>query len=53
MFTRSMNPLLHNDLLFRLTSLGRLEARSLSIMHAKSNTVVTERKQLLLNNGEF
>jgi hypothetical protein len=52
-FTRSKNPLLHNDLLFRFSSLGKLQARSLGIMHAKSNKVVAERKQLLINNGEF
>jgi hypothetical protein len=36
-----------------MSSLGRLQARNLVTVHAKSNEVVEERRQLLENKCEF
>jgi hypothetical protein len=50
---RSKNPLLHPDLLFHMSSLGRQQARYLATVHARSKKAVEERaKQLLHDKGE-
>jgi hypothetical protein len=51
-FTRNTNPLLQNDLLFNLSSVGKLQARNLVTMNAMCNKILAERQQLLKNNGE-
>jgi hypothetical protein len=53
MYARSKNPLLHPDLLFHMSSLGRQQARYLATMHARSKQAVEERAhQLLHDKGE-
>jgi hypothetical protein len=53
MFARSKNPLLHPDLLFHLSSLGRRQARYLATVRARSKDAVEERAdQLLRDKGE-
>ncbi|XP_033607274.1 cytochrome P450 4C1-like [Cryptotermes secundus] len=46
---RSQNPLLHPDLLFHMSSLGRQQARYLATVHATSKEAVEERAQQLLH----
>jgi hypothetical protein len=50
MYARSKNLLLHPDLLFHMSSLGRQQARYLATMHATSKEAVEERAQQLLHD---
>ncbi|PNF34015.1 hypothetical protein B7P43_G03492 [Cryptotermes secundus] len=50
MYARSQNPLLHPDLLFHMSSLGRQQARYLATVHATSKEAVEERAQQLLHD---
>jgi hypothetical protein len=51
---RSKIPLLQSDFLFRMSSLGRLQAKNLATVHARHNRAVEERKeQLLRKKGEW
>jgi hypothetical protein len=50
---RSKNPLLHPDLVFHLSSLGRRQAKYLATVRAWSKAAVEERaEQLLHDKGE-
>jgi hypothetical protein len=48
-----MNPLLHPDFLFNLSSLGRRQARDITSVRAGSGTVVeARRREMLEDEGE-
>ncbi|PNF34013.1 Cytochrome P450 4C1 [Cryptotermes secundus] len=49
---RSKTPLLHPDLLFRMSSLGRMQARNLATLHARNKMAVEERKEQLLHTKD-
>jgi hypothetical protein len=52
-YARSKNPLLHPNLLFHMSSLGRQQAKYLATVNARSMETVEERaKQLRRDKGE-
>ncbi|GFG36201.1 hypothetical protein Cfor_03141 [Coptotermes formosanus] len=49
--SRSMHPLLHLDLLFNMSSLGRMQAKDVITVRAGSATAVEDRRRQLLQEG--
>jgi hypothetical protein len=47
-----MHPLLHLDLLFNMSSLGRMQAKDVITVRAGSATAVEDRRRQLLQEGE-
>ncbi|PSN37158.1 Cytochrome P450 4C1 [Blattella germanica] len=52
LYCRLARPWLHNDFLFKYSSLGRQQKKSLAILHSMTNAVIKRRKQELLKKSQ-